>query len=99
MPRKNMKLVHAAAVAGTTTVPEVKQGTPSEAHVVPRPVIPAKTQVIVRTFAFESHAEANGGVKPRKPQKGHGRKKVAPDTPWSASTFQGFGIGMTSLAG
>lgn len=92
-------MIGTAVVTVTTMVSGVKQGKPSEAHVVPPPDLSPRTQRVVKAFAFESHAEANGGVKPRKPQKGHGRKKVAPDTPWSASTFQGFGIGMTSLAG
>lgn len=77
-------------------VATVKQGRPSEEHVVQRPDPSPTTQRVVKAFAFESHEDevadedekVNDGVKPCKPQKGHRRKKVAPNTLRSASTLR-----------
>lgn len=98
MPERKKKPVMNGAAAPVATV---KQGRPSKEHVVPPPDPSPRTQRVVKSFAFEPHEDekANGGVKPRKPQKGYSRKKTTPDTPWSASTLRGFGIGMMPIAG
>lgn len=98
MPERKKKPVMNGPAAPVATV---KQGRPSKEHVVPPPDPSPRTQRVVKSFAFEPHEDekANGGVKPRKPHKGHSRKKVVPDTPWSVTTFQGQGIGMMPIAG